>query len=283
MKLISIWSPLLGGTGGTVLAATLPVLLSSEYRTRTLIIHGGRLGERVEQGLTAGPVSDLSVPAFEETGTGVLERLAATGRMTPDNLRDYTIPLLPDKLDLLPAHPDPRRLDEYARSCLMEGIINRARRVYDVIIADAGSGAGTVEDREIMKASDLILVSMNQNSRSLEEMFAQGEVLSSAGIPLPNKPIGYVVGRYDAESRCTLQNIRRRFGVKGMLEGVPYSTDIADAWNTRNLLRCMLRGRGGTGHKRETPFYRAVRKTAETAAAQLGFPSAPALWNERGA
>lgn len=283
MKVISIWSPLHGSTGATVLAAALPVLLATEYKTRTLIIHGGRLGERVEQGLAPALVREPSVSAFEETGTGALQRLAATGRLTPDNLRDYTIPLLPERLDLLPAHPDPQRFDEPARSRLMEGIIERARRFYDVIIADAGNGDPTIEDLELLRASDLILIGLNQNLRSMEEIFGAVPLLMPDGTPIPDKTVGYVVGRYDAESRCTLQNIRRRFRVKDMLEAVPYSTNIADAWNARDMLRSVLRERGGSGRKRETPFHLAVRKTAEAAASQLGLPSVPALWKERGA
>lgn len=283
MKVISIWSPLHSGTGGTILAAALPVLLASEYRTRTLVIHGGRLGERVEQGLAHAQPGDLSVSAFEETGVGALHRLAATGRLTSDNIQDYTIPLLPHKLDLLPAHPDPQRLDELVRSRLMEGIIDRARRFYDVIIADAGNGTPNAEDLALLRASDLILVGLNQNIRSMEDAFTKVPLIGHAGTDLSDITVGYVVGRYDAESRCTLRNIRRRFGVKEMLEAVPYSTNIADAWNARDLLRCVLRERGGSIRKRETPFYHALRKTAETAAAQLGLPLVPALWKERGA
>lgn len=281
MGLITVWSPLPGGTGSTALAASLPVALAAEFKVKCLLLHGGKAGERVEQAysLRKEPL-DHSIATFQDEGMSALERLAASGRLTPDNLRDYTVSLLPDKLDLLSAHPNPFVMGDDRRRSLMAQIIRTASRSYDVIVADAGNGHPNAEDRMLLDSSKLVLIGLNQNLRSLEGCL---DHKSKMEMDIPDEKVGYIVGRYDRNSHCTLQNIKRRFGLKGMLEGVPYCTEIANAWNSRNLQSSILRGRGGGDRRRITPYFQAVRSIAFAAAERLGLPAASSGFAERGA
>ncbi|KKO55516.1 hypothetical protein [Paenibacillus sp. DMB20] len=280
MSLITVWSPLPGGTGSTALAASLPVVLAAEFKVKCLLLHGGKAGERVEQAysLRKEPL-DHSIATFQDEGMSALERLAASGRLTPDNLRDYTIPLLPDKLDLLSAHPNPWAMGDDRRCRLLDQIIRTASRSYDVIVADAGNGFPNAADRKLLGSSKLVLFGLTQNLRSLEGCFEQKAITE---MNIREETVGYVVGRYDRNSHCTLQNMKRRFGLKGMLEGVPYCTEIANAWNSRNLQSCILRARGGGDRRRVTPYVQAVRNIAFAAAERLGLPAASGF-TERGA
>ena len=49
MSLIAVWSPLKSGSGSTMLASSLPIVLALEYPVKVLLAHGGHAGERVEQ------------------------------------------------------------------------------------------------------------------------------------------------------------------------------------------------------------------------------------------
>ncbi|UNK20854.1 hypothetical protein MNQ98_12920 [Paenibacillus sp. N3/727] len=278
MKTIALWSPLTSGSGTTALAASLPIVLAMEFKVKTLLLHGGAAGERVEQAysLKKQPL-DHSLVTFQDHGMNAVERLAASGRLMPENIRDYTSPLLQDRLDLLAAGREPKLESDDTHGRLMSQVLETAVRGYDVIVADAGNGRANSVDRQILRAADLILIGLNQNIRSLEKFFESDQM---QGV-FQGKDIGFVIGRYDRHSHCTLQNVKRRFGVKGIFEGIPYCSEFTDAWNMRSVQACIQRGKGGMDRKRESPFYRALRSTGFAAAEQIGLPSSG--YSERGA
>ncbi|WP_054955809.1 hypothetical protein [Paenibacillus dakarensis] len=278
MKTIALWSPLLSGSGATAIAASLPIVLASEFKLKTLLLHGGAGGERVEQAFTLRSLSlDYSLVTFQDRGMSAVKRLAASGRLMPENLRDYTASILPERLDLLEGMREDAS-DSYNRQKgLMTHVIEAAARSYDVIVADAGNGNPKAADQEILNAADVILIGLNQNIRSMERVFEEEQLLHV----VKGKTFGFVLGRYDGSSHCTVQNIKRRFGVKGIIEGVPYCSQLTDAWNMRTIQTCIQRGRGGLERKRESPLYHALRNTALTLAEQLGLPTA--AYTERGA
>ncbi|WP_106767762.1 hypothetical protein [Paenibacillus faecalis] len=278
MKTIALWSPLPSGSGATALAASLPLVLATEFKAKTLLLHGGAAWERVEQAfsLPKEPL-DHSITTFQDHGMSAVERLAASGRLMPENIRDYTTSLLSERLDLLVAGREHKLASDDTYGHLMSQVLETAARGYDVIVADAGNGLPGVVDRQILKAADLIFIGLNQNVRSLE-MFFENERMQEV---CRGKAVGFVIGRYDRHSHCTIQNMKRRFGVKGIFEGIPYCSQFTDAWNMRSVQAYIQRGRGGVGRKRESPFYKALRRTAFAAAEQLGLPSSG--YAERGA
>lgn len=278
MRTIALWSPLTSGSGTTALAASLPLVLAMEFKVKTLLLHGGAARERVEQAfsLKKQPL-DHSLVTFQDHGMNAVERLAASGRLMPENIRDYTTPLLPERLDLLAAGRELKSGSDDAYGQLVSQVLVTAVRGYDVIVADAGNGRPSGVDRQILKAADLIFIGLNQNMRSLETFFESEQM---QGV-FQGKAVGFVIGRYDRHSHCTIQNIKRRFGVKGIFEGIPYCSEFTDAWNMRSVQAYIQRGRGGMDRKRETPLYRALRSTAFAAAEQMGLPSSG--YSERGA
>lgn len=278
MRTIALWSPLPSGSGTTALAASLPLILALEFKLNTLVLHGGASGERVEEAYPLHTQSlDHSLAAFQDQGMNAVERLASSGRLMPENLGDYTASLIPNRLDLLGGRRQVMSDSERNTSKLMTQVIKTAVRGYDVIVADAGNGKPNMEDREILNAADLILVGLNQNLRSLERVF-ENELMREI---IQDKASGIIIGRYDQTSHCTLQNIKRRFGLNGILESIPYCSQLTDAWNMRTVQVCVQRGRGGMDRKRESPLYHALRCTALAAAEQLGLPSSG--YTERGA
>lgn len=90
---------------------------------------------------------------------------------------------------------------------------------------------------------------------------------------LKDKDCLYMFGKYDRESSCTLQNMKRRFGIKTMAVGVPYCSRMTDAWNMRSIIPYMQRNRVGADLKGLNSLYNAVRHLADASAEQLGLPS----------
>lgn len=277
MSLIAVWSPLKSGSGSTMLASSLPIVLAFEYQVKVLLAHGGHAGERVEQAFTYKQESLDYMTAFQDTGMDALERLRASGRLNPENVRNYTLPLLSNRLDLL-CGPKPMSADDIhapinegdgKQAELMTRVMESSKRSYDVTVADAGNGAPGAADGAILRAADLIVVGLNQNLHVLESELNQVRLPPE----VKDKACLYIVGKYDRESHCTLQNIKRRFGIKTMVLGVPYCSGMTDAWNMRSVMSYMQRSRGGADLKRRSSLYDAVRNLADAAAEHLGLPS----------
>lgn len=270
MRLIAVWSPLPSGSGATVMASALPVVLAMEYRVRTLLTHGGNAGERIEQAFTLRHESLDTMAAFQDHGMDALARIAGSGRLLPETIRDYTIPVLSERLDLLTGSRDARHaLDDVAYGKFAGQVLDTAKRSYDVIVADAGNGRPQGADMELIRTADLVVVALNQNLRSLEDVWER----SSMPDMLMDKNCVYALGRYDPEISCTLKNIKRRFRLKSEMYGIPYCSSLADAWNMRSVMAYVQRSRGGLNRSRENAAYRALRQMADLAAERLGLPS----------
>ncbi|MGO4790246.1 hypothetical protein AB4124_22795 [Paenibacillus sp. 2KB_20] len=277
MSLIAVWSPLKSGSGSTMLASSLPIVLALEYQVKVLLAHGGHAGERVEQAFTYKQEALDYMTAFQDTGMDALERLRASGRLSPENVRNYTLPLLSDRLDLL-CGPKPMSADaihatgnaeDRKQAELMTRVMESSKRSYDITVADAGNGVPGAADRAILQAADLIVVGLNQNLHILESAIEQERLPPEVS----DKACFYIVGKYDRDSHCTLQNIKRRFGIKTTVLGVPYCSGMTDAWNMRSVMPYMQRSRGGADLKRMSSLYNAVRNLADAVAEQLGLPA----------
>lgn len=270
MSLVAVWSPLAGGSGSTMLAAALPIVLALEYPVRTLLAHGGMAGERVEEAFVPRRETIDSSLAFHDTGMDALARLVAGGRLTPGNVRNYAVPLLSDRLDLLGGPSfgtgSPPRSEETSR--LTAQVLEASKRSHDITVADAGNGEPDAADLAILAAAELVVVGLNQNVHRL------GQALKGTGLPeaLRGKPCLYVVGRYDGTCGATLLNLGRQFGIKGRLAGIPYCSEMADAWNSRNVLMYMQRRRT-TVRRQHYSLYSAIRGVAARTAEELGLPS----------
>lgn len=274
MRLIAVWSPLHSGSGATVLASMLPIVLALEYRVRTLLTHGGSAGKRVEQAfsLRHEPLDMMTV--FQDHGMDALARMAGSGRLLPQTIRDYTIPMLSERLDLLAGRSDSDHPKDFqSLEHFTSQVVDTAKRSYDIIVADAGNGSPAGADLALLQAADLVIVGLNQNLRSLEEIWEKG----SPPDALRGKCCVYVLGRYDPEISCTVKNVKRRFQMKSEMYGIPYCSSIADAWNMRSVMGYVQRGRGGLNRNREHSSYRAVRQIADMAAERLGLPTGGAV------
>ncbi|NMO95954.1 hypothetical protein [Paenibacillus lemnae] len=268
MSLIALWSPLSGGSGSTVLACSLSIMLSMEYKAACLLMHGGKMRSRVEQAFPG--VNNVTETIYDDGNQGMsaLHRLAVCGRLSQHNFKDYASTVIPDRMHFMKGTPEPLLLRDEAEVHTYRTILNAAVQSYDVVVADAGNGRPEGMDLELIMSADLLLIGLNQNMHALDEQFEN----KLYGIPEQVKSFGYVVGRYDTDSHYTLQNIRRKFGLKEFIEKVPYSSNIADAWNSRSITACLLRGQGGMKHKRETAFNQAVRSISSLASDTVGMP-----------
>lgn len=282
MSTVAFWSPLQGGSGSTAHITSVAAMIGLEYKVRMLLGHGGVAGERVEGAFHAGKVAlDDSFISFNDCGMDALERLCLNRRLNKENIRDYTVPLMLDRLDFVSGNAKCEGTLPGYRAQLLQSILTLANQYYDLVLMDAGCGVPDIDakgDGAILDVADLIVVSLTQNIQALENFFS-GDHLPQA---LQNKPYIVVVGRYDRHSHCTLQNVKRRFGFKGHLHGIPYSTDFMDAWNMKAVLPFIQRSRHMNSHHPSASFFDSIKLLSKDIMEQLHLTASIKIM-ERGA
>ncbi|SFS58180.1 hypothetical protein [Paenibacillus sp. 453mf] len=229
MSTVVFWSPVNGrGTSSHLILSALMITLT--HHVRVLSMHMNKNGDSIEAALPVREESmDHMTNIFAITGWDALLRLHLSGNLTRDKFRDYTVPLS-RQLDLLPGARVQSSLDvneEYAK--YIPSVLKTASEVYDLVMLDAGNRDRM--ERDMMKDADVVVVNLDQNLRVLENYFGDTELKEQ----LESKKVIVTVGQYDADSHCTVNNIKRRFNYKHPVVAVPYCTEFKDAWNRRDV------------------------------------------------
>ncbi|WP_046213974.1 hypothetical protein [Paenibacillus wulumuqiensis] len=230
MTTVMFWSPD-GGHGRTSShTAITAVTASLQYRLRLLLCHNQCRNHSIEAGLVAAEVRMGHTHPRKNPGVDRLHYLYKSGILTCNNVSDYMIPLLKDRLDLLIGTEE--RGQKLPDHSFWKYLLTVAGEYYDLILMDAGSGA---EQIPLLAEADLIVVNLSQNITQLKAFFheyAHTEVFRS-------RPWIPVLGAYQPESLLTAASIVRKFSVHQSMYMLNYYQAFQDAWNTQNLLSFM--------------------------------------------
>ncbi|MGQ8873101.1 hypothetical protein [Paenibacillus sp. TSA_86.1] len=230
MSTITFWSPFaeMGCSSSTLLSA---YAMALQYRTRVLLIHTGRANSVIESGLFQEErASADALYSFEENGWDAVERLFHSGSLNKHNLRDYTKPLLKDRLDLLTGSMNWSERSASEKAELLKKLLETANQCYDLVLLDVEHT--NVDSDLLVKQADYVVVVLNQDMRNLEQFFE--EILPEQS---SERRLHVLINKYDPHSRATLSNIKRGFRYKGSLSAIPYTTGFLDAMNRRDVAR----------------------------------------------
>ena len=162
-----------------------------------------------------------------DTGIDALDRLLRSGKLRPENIPNYAIPVMKGRLELLYG-TFKNDLDSYSRILeTIPSIIDQAKQFYDIVLIDLNKGYTSEEVNRILQQSDLIVLGMNQNMEILKKMFKDMQTLKI----LQEKKVIPVLGRYDRYSDYKERNIARKFNYKKRIYTIPYNTQYFDACN----------------------------------------------------
>ncbi|OMF45629.1 MULTISPECIES: hypothetical protein [Paenibacillus] len=234
MSTILFWSPIKGASGSSSLAAAIAITIGNLYRGRLLLTHLGRKYTGIESGL---PIQEYGMDdptlQLQEGGWDAAARLVLRGTLSKENIRNYTTPVLEHALDVLEGTSSFGAAPPLLSPGLVRAVMDTANQYYDLTLIDAGSGAGWgAVQHEACARAKLAVLSLTQNMRELDAYFESVSPLSTYS----SLPLLIVLGKYDVHSQVNETNIRRRYGYKGALYTVPYSTEFMDAWNRRDVI-----------------------------------------------
>jgi len=242
----------MGYGGSAEVAAVFGVQAGLCEKYHLLLMNGGAAGTGIEEGFSLRDKeldSDLSIP-IQDHGLEALMRLAESGRLHHADFTDYTYPLLPGRLDLVDGLKREGILREALSIAELEIVLKRAEQHYDIIVMQLSGVHALAQDRKWLGNEDLLIAVLRQNRVELDTFFEEsGRMDRSTGAT----PLAIVLHQYDAASKWSLQNIKRRYNCDVPMIGIPYHTEFSDAWNGQEIISFFRRYRllKGRGYERE--------------------------------
>ncbi len=256
----AFWSPNHGQTGTTTSALTLAsmVALTGQY---TVLLTHSHLGQSTLERcmMPRKPGGNDTDQRVMDNGMDALRRLARNGRLMPEKISDYTTPLLADnQLDLLRGTQSGMAFQEEEEACLFQEVFKGAKEAYDLLIVDVHSGTGQQLTPMLLDGADLVVVCLNQNRWLMDDFFSNDDYKDV----LNNKKVIYHIAAYDDNSKYTLKNIKRLYGLE-MIIGTPYSPDLRDACNNGLALDFLMRHHEVQRKDRYYPLMKQIRQSTQ--------------------
>ncbi|WP_442600866.1 chromosome partitioning protein ParA [Paenibacillus sp. KN14-4R] len=267
MSQIAFWGSARGQAGTTGNLIALATIAGLEYMTKNLIAHTNGMWSTIETAYVKQRVQqDQHLLDMTNTGIDALTRLARSNLLTADNMKDYTLPILKERLDLLVGpHNEQEAFDENMIK-VMPMIMAHAKQHYDHIWIDVNSETSNLLTQQVMQAADLIVVNLNQNIQVLDRFFSKEHWPAA----LDQVPYIIVLGQYDRHSKYTVNNIARRFKVKQPIYTVPHCAEFLDAWNDQQVLDFFVRNRNVKKGHPNYFFISEVQRFARGTLSRLG-------------
>lgn len=200
-----------------------------------------------------------------DTGMDALMRLLKNRKLEPVMLRDYAHPLLRDRLDVLPGSVKQEEVFIDRAKEWLTPLLTVARRAYDVVLLDGGSGGGTVWNELLRQQADVWVVCLPQNRFLLEQFFHSSEAATLQG-----RRTLLVFGQYDPYSTLTVKNLMRQFRMGTPVYPVSHNTGWMDAVQHGEAISYWFRNRK-TGKAQENHrFVQQVRRLAQAVIESAG-------------
>ncbi|MDQ0110657.1 ParA family protein [Paenibacillus harenae] len=253
MGQVAVWSPLPYTQYSTITTTALAGYIGLTYDIRTLVSHTRFQSTEIESSLSR-QLQRGAAPSYSNIGIDALERLISSRRLGSTSVKDNSIVLEKDFLDLLPGS---RRQDKesYLRTAQsMPSIFASADLYYDLVLIDT---ADSLEAAATMMQARFGLVVLNQDLNMLERYFGGGDYV------LPERSM-IVVSQYDRYSKYSISNLKRYFNIKQPIAALPYCTGFMDAVNDQDALGWLRRHKHIGKNHEYYPFVESLRKISYT-------------------
>ncbi|OUS68258.1 hypothetical protein B1748_34350 [Paenibacillus sp. MY03] len=256
MGMIAVfWSPFPGQAGTTTSLLAAASCMGLEFSSRMLLL--GLLREEDEAVQRAFYTPEKNPSPLPDTGMDALLRLLQNRKLEASMLRDYAQSLLRERLDVLPGSEKPSAGFAGLAERWLEPLLDTARRAYDLVLIDGGSGNAPGWREELRNRADLLIVCLPQNRLLLERFFQSPE---SAW--LSARKTMFVFGQFDSASSLTINNLQRRFRWQQSAFPVMHNTGWLDAVQHGEAIPYWFRNRKTMRQHENYRFVRQVRALA---------------------
>jgi len=250
--IVVFWSPFPGQSGTTTSLLAAATCMGLEYSASLLLL--GLLHEEDEAVQRAFYPPENNPSPLPDIGMDALLRLLQNRKLETRMLRDYAQPLLRERLDVLPGSVKPSAGFADLAARWLEPLLDTAKRAYDLVLLDGGSGTAPGWRVELRSRADLLVVCLPQNRFLLERFFE-----SSEGAKLSEQKAMLVFGQFDQASSLTVNNLQRRFRWQQPAFPVAHNTGWMDAVQHGEAIPYWFRNRKTSRQHENHRFVRQVR------------------------
>ena len=182
-----------------------------------------------------------------------------SNKLEPENITNYTKIVFKDRLEILQTCKGNQ--EEYKEvTKIYPDIINLANNYYDLVLVDLDSEIDETTTRQILDASNLIVVNLSQRLTSINNFI---EIREKQPMFASKKAL-LLIGRYDKFSKYTIKNISRYMGEKNKVSTIPYNTLFFEAAEEAKVPDLFLRLRKTVDEEDRNGFFIAeVGRAAE--------------------
>lgn len=263
---VVFWSPVSGQAGTTSNLIASAALLGLEYSSRLLLL--GHLQSEyavIERSFYPRRTWMSKADAPPDAGIDALLRLLQNRKLEPNRLRDYTLPLLADRLDILPGSNKPDASFVSAAQEWLAPLLELTRRAYDLVLLDGGSGKLSAWTKALLRQANLLVVCLPQNMLKLEQAFSLVEAQLQS-----NRKHLLVFGQYDPGSALTVKNMKRHFHRREPAYPIVHNTGWLDATQQGEAIRFLFRNRQVPRGHENSLFMQQVRTLAQAIVQRAG-------------
>lgn len=262
MAIVTFWGPNVNQNGSTTITASVAstialdlskgyssILITTNYRDNTL-----ESSFKDIEKLTSRSTID-----FTDVGLDALDRLIKSGKLSIENLKDYTTPILKGSLDLMfGTQKKEKELYEKLMQ-IMPNILDCAEAAYDITFVDVQNGQPDEYVQKILEKSDLIVVNVSQSLALLKDFF--NNVVNTD--LLREKKYVLVIGRYDRHSKYNVNNLKKYFKTKDKIFTVPYNTQFFDMQNDHRTLEFFIKYMKEAPSERNGMFVNDIKELSD--------------------
>lgn len=267
MGKIALWG-MQHGIGVTSATAALATFIGFEYDVRTLVSQPQRTDGDMERFFNK-TISQYNRQFFAIGGLGLdsLERVAKSSKLERDSVKNYTLMVERNRLDLLWGserlnRPQPSSIES------VNMIFRMAAEYYGISLLDARSEQENEVSNSLIKEADLVIVCVNQNVSVLEKYFdAQQNQWPEA---LQEKPHLLLMTQYDPLSKYKIKNIANKYKFKHPILTIPYNTSFKDHMNDGDIKGFFARNRYISSNNENYYFIQEVGRAAKTILHEIG-------------
>lgn len=237
MKNITFWSNASGksGTSGNMLAvSTMTTVL---YSLKTLLVQLDKESNPLTLAFESGKNNNLLNEEFSFYNRKGLDEVCDKSKIMPigkSEIHDNSVNVKHTNLYYMPpSRKKQSELEKELSSEFLEGFLQGMKGFESINFIDCMHGKSEVRDI-LFQNSDLIVVNLFQGMEYPEEILENPYIRGKAL---------FVVGRYDANSRENIENIRRKYNIeKDCIGVVPYNIHFHDAINSGKLVPFITKG-----------------------------------------
>lgn len=233
-KIFAFWSAWHGrGNTSNCIASTMQFSMLNDFES--VITHTQYTRSSMEQAFLTGKEED-DILTFSDFGLDSLERALGTGRLESKHFNNYSVNLIPKKLEFLPGSKKTNiNLFKSSIGSTIIEIIDFARESKECTFIDVGGSINDEVTKRVLTIADIIFITLDQSKIVLKDFFENQYKELKGKKELEGKEIILLIGRYDLESSYLIKDIKKEFKYNGEIIGIPFLTDYADALNSHKV------------------------------------------------